>query len=699
MVRPTHAKAKALFDCVGDEESELTFREGDLLIDVRETSEEGWLHGKLERTGEEGLFPDNYVELLQVEATPVTKTIPESSPLPAKSTIGDTSSFTPATTHRSETASTQPSNNNSTAPKPVLPARNAGLRTVGVTGPSASNSFAPSKVVVPGLGSRSVYGSVTPAKGFSEPGRAMSGPPALPKRGNIVPEKDATSTEQDDGPTLSVRERMANLSMASQRPLNPSSTLTAASPPASLSPKPTPKEVGGQKGNDIRTRSPLSSASRPALPPRNLAETSDDPALGGSSSSTTSTTTKHVYQVQDAAVPVPKLTTFSRPRSARSAKQTPVTSPTSTSPEPVVSMPPKLPSRTPSVASLVSTPATKPVDSPGSNSGPVRFSPALPRQTLGEMGALPTISRNNQPLALPSRTNLGAPTPSSVTTAASQSLGLGRPAVAGGLKATATAGRGIQEKNDNDASATADGPGGAVFGVKLNPLGPKTTNDTRPLSAQSAPSIAVSATDPAKIAAPPLPARSNTIPLATAASEGPMAPAMKLQRDMNAVRQFSPSLSPSIIKANRDQQMAAADLQSTPQYGFSIEGTRSWAPISASSKARLGSRVAIAPSRIPDVAAQEAMGVKADARRRYEALFRTVSTGDYIEGAKVHAIYVRSRLDSKTLAQIWDLVDVDCAGRLSKAQFCMGLYLIDERLASGLIPLEVSDELWVSVMQ
>ena len=34
---------------------------------VRETSEDGWLHGRLERTGEEGLFPDNYVELIRVE--------------------------------------------------------------------------------------------------------------------------------------------------------------------------------------------------------------------------------------------------------------------------------------------------------------------------------------------------------------------------------------------------------------------------------------------------------------------------------------------------------------------------------------------------------------------------------------------------------------------------------------------------------
>ena len=44
-----------------------------LLFDqtVKETSEEGWLHGRLLRTGEEGLFPDNYVELIYVEVTPI----------------------------------------------------------------------------------------------------------------------------------------------------------------------------------------------------------------------------------------------------------------------------------------------------------------------------------------------------------------------------------------------------------------------------------------------------------------------------------------------------------------------------------------------------------------------------------------------------------------------------------------------------
>ncbi|KAF9943101.1 hypothetical protein BGZ67_006469 [Mortierella alpina] len=63
-------QAKALFDCHGDEDSELTFLEGDILTDVRVTSEDGWLHGRLERTGEEGLFPDNYVELIHMAIDP-----------------------------------------------------------------------------------------------------------------------------------------------------------------------------------------------------------------------------------------------------------------------------------------------------------------------------------------------------------------------------------------------------------------------------------------------------------------------------------------------------------------------------------------------------------------------------------------------------------------------------------------------------
>lgn len=45
-----------------------------------------------------------------------------------------------------------------------------------------------------------------------------------------------------------------------------------------------------------------------------------------------------------------------------------------------------------------------------------------------------------------------------------------------------------------------------------------------------------------------------------------------------------------------------------------------------------GSRVAIPPARGPEATTSENLGVKPEARRRYETLFKSVSSGEYIEG-------------------------------------------------------------------
>ncbi|KAI8885459.1 hypothetical protein K501DRAFT_284294 [Backusella circina FSU 941] len=55
-------RMKAIFDCSADEPGELTFKEGDILVDVVKSAEEGWYEGKLENSSERGLFPHNYVE-------------------------------------------------------------------------------------------------------------------------------------------------------------------------------------------------------------------------------------------------------------------------------------------------------------------------------------------------------------------------------------------------------------------------------------------------------------------------------------------------------------------------------------------------------------------------------------------------------------------------------------------------------------
>nr|POF13699.1 increased rdna silencing protein 4 [Quercus suber] len=60
-------------------------------------------------------------------------------------------------------------------------------------------------------------------------------------------------------------------------------------------------------------------------------------------------------------------------------------------------------------------------------------------------------------------------------------------------------------------------------------------------------------------------------------------------------------------------------------------------------------------------------------------------------------VWSRSRLPETTLETVWDLVDHDCIGRLSKVEFVVGLWLIDQRLKGRKLPVKVTDSVWASV--
>ncbi|KAF9292559.1 Increased rDNA silencing protein [Mortierella alpina] len=692
-------QAKALFDCHGDEDSELTFLEGDILTDVRVTSEDGWLHGRLERTGEEGLFPDNYVELIHVAASPAPSKAAGPPQLPARSTPALTASPALEESQRSLLVNTDVS----THAVPAAQAQTSTLGTRSYRGPGTTSSLvldkpSPSKTALLGAESRSMYGTPTqPAAIGLGQGRPTPGPPALPRRSTTL-DQVSTPDEEDPspGPALSVRERMANLSMASQRGFGSPAVSQSGRPPS----RPSANELTQRVAPDVNTRSPLSSAAKPALPPRTSTGSPVNSAVRAGSTSgginTNTTSSGHI-----ATAPAPKLTTFSRPRSARTSKSSSPTTQKSTPPptskeDLSASTPPKLPARMGSGnGTPTMSPATVIEESADANgaSGPVRFSPVAIRHIPSELSALPAITRNSQPLPLPSRT---INTPAALSSpSAKTSIGLARSATTGASRAV-----GSQD------SELHTGPAGAAFGVRLNSIGSKIA----PLDAKGDKdnsSIFSNTPSNGNDFAPPLPARSNTIASTPAKriedfTKVP-APITASQKD-TFQRPFADS--PSRVQPiQRDLQMqgSTAQLSQVQQLKPRPQMLGSQATNSVggwdSRMGTTGSRVAIPPARGPEATTSENLGVKPEARRRYETLFKSVSSGEYIEGAKVHAIYVRSRLDSKTLAQIWDLVDVDNAGRLSRAQFCMGLYLIDERLASGLIPLEVSDELWVSVMQ
>ncbi len=62
----------------------------------------------------------------------------------------------------------------------------------------------------------------------------------------------------------------------------------------------------------------------------------------------------------------------------------------------------------------------------------------------------------------------------------------------------------------------------------------------------------------------------------------------------------------------------------------------------------------------------------------------------------VQEIWSRSRLPTDVLEEVWDLVDNRGVGRLSRYEFVVGLWLIDQRLKGRKLPIRVSDSVWDS---
>ncbi len=54
---------RAMYDYTAADTDEVSFVEGDIIINT-EAIDEGWMTGTVERTGENGMMPSNYVELV-----------------------------------------------------------------------------------------------------------------------------------------------------------------------------------------------------------------------------------------------------------------------------------------------------------------------------------------------------------------------------------------------------------------------------------------------------------------------------------------------------------------------------------------------------------------------------------------------------------------------------------------------------------
>ena len=63
----------------------------------------------------------------------------------------------------------------------------------------------------------------------------------------------------------------------------------------------------------------------------------------------------------------------------------------------------------------------------------------------------------------------------------------------------------------------------------------------------------------------------------------------------------------------------------------------------------------------------------------------------------VRDIWARSKLPQHVLQEVWDLVDTQGVRRLTREEFVVGLWLIDQRLKGRKLPMRVSESVWHSV--
>src|SRR5262249_43819775 len=75
----------------------------------------------------------------------------------------------------------------------------------------------------------------------------------------------------------------------------------------------------------------------------------------------------------------------------------------------------------------------------------------------------------------------------------------------------------------------------------------------------------------------------------------------------------------------------------------------------------------------------------------------SASPGDLVVNVVVRDIWERSRLPGDVLEEVWDLVAQPSAKALSREEFVVGLWLIDQRLKGRKLPVKVSPSVWSSV--
>ncbi|CAO0803688.1 unnamed protein product [Mucor circinelloides] len=697
MAMPTKKSMKAVFDCSADEPGELSFKEGDILVDVEESGEEGWYIGRIQHTSETGLFPYNYVVELpsQKKEEPLSKFPPIDAFEAAMSPSSAKTSFSKSNT--SNWAISPPT----IAAKPKLSS----------TAPSSSSN---SNV---GLGIR-VYGS----NNNNNNNNNTFEKPQLKPIGSIK-SMDATSpTRSRSYSTSAVLNTSEKEPMQTEKTLRPSQLLNGKGTKSALelalskgSPKSLPSSsVKSSSNNALSTSMGGSSTGGIALPGlsntklNNTHDTVEEEEDGFQMVKPSQLRSRQQQQVTPIRPIVSQSSSFT---STPSWKKTPDTkvftnvitaspsslSSASSSPRPTsgskldaapsTSTPmPRLPSRPVSTASRRSRNSRN--SSSSLKSSPSASSRTTPTVTNAN---LPPVRETNEksnptPPILKPKPQMAAAAAATTTTAA---------------HATTQPNLPPRPKLRSTSNPPPIQPKPAMSSIEIL-LSKNNTN-------KSESAVSATTTTPSKSTTPP-PRNAATKPVLSSTNKKPThlssRPSLDGWQSLDNAKE-DVNIKPSALLKNNRARSATNPVSSstTPEWMSTLNKqpkpsiatakpvhyerptspvahpvSRSPAPMAAA-VIEPASATTSAKKNPPPPPPSRPPKSQNNSKQRYEVLFDSIHDDGYVDGETAHFVWLKSRLSNEDLARIWKECDPDHKGLLDKHAFIDGMSKIDELLS------------------
>ncbi|KAI8580830.1 hypothetical protein K450DRAFT_234799 [Umbelopsis ramanniana AG] len=703
-------KAKALFDCTADDIGELSFKEGDVLVDVVHSTEDGWYEGRVEGSTIRGLFPYNYVEILD-EPTASSETLSNSENA-SRTVMEDTMStsepkiapstswsvLTKAETNEAKRAIGGEVNSGSAStPGGKKPLKENVPATIPLTfskQPTAAvNLFArrpdPSSPNTPPI--------IRPKPAIS-PKPVISPKPASLEKGVLRNTSDLSKSPKAEEPMINTAYRTRSMSS----PLaNPSATFGSPRPVITPRTLPLSSEDSNLKPSQLKNKETYGVVLKKASP-----------------SIPTKITSLRSTESQGAGV----VSKFMDDKTADSSTKEDENSEDDDGYQLVKPSSLRQRGRAQTTADIQSRygGVRLPFANPGLVNQGKSMSPELKVIKPSTVNSSPSVVSRAAPKAAPKAARTTVPSPDSTANVLDLMSTSNNPAPR--LPSRPTSNRRSRRPpssktttEGNDIPSTSIAPSVANKTstipppVKAKPLAKPTTavvekkvgvtthndDERKPFSVSNlarqfdtnksptSPSVTSPATKPksGSLSLPQVPGKplglSNANNPTLAVQSRPI-PKPNMDSTFNNSSSFG-SNAPPVLRPKPSQYQAGSSLPSTTNIDSSrspkdtVTANRPSYVRNASSNTASRRKAAALPP--PATAA-----IPSDAKLRYEALFDRVHDRNRVDGQTVKVIWQKSKLNDKVLADVWKHCDKEATGLLDKPAFVQGMGEIDERL-------------------